>query len=231
MEKVILITGANKGIGFEIARQCGSLGFHVILSARSEERLSKSLKNLTDMGIHADSLVMDVSRAENIKEAVSRFQRMNLKIDVLVNNAGIGPNGDKSILTNSLELTQQILDTNSFGPLNVTRGFLPFMKRPGRIIMMSSSGGVLNGPVPGWSPAYCVSKTLLNAFTKQISAELEKEQIAVNAVCPGWVKTDMGGPGATRPVEKGAETPVWLASSAPQSLTCKFLRDKKEISW
>lgn len=231
MEKTVLITGANKGIGFEIGRQCGKLGFHVILSARNEERLNKSLNDLRDMGINADALVMDVSRVESIKEAASLFKAMDLKLDVLVNNAGIGLQGDKSILTNTPQLMQEILDTNSFGPLHVTREFLPFIKRPGRIIMISSSGGVLNGPVPGWSPAYCVSKTLLNAFTKQIAADLESEQIAVNAVCPGWVKTDMGGVGATRPVEKGAETPVWLTSSAPQSLTCKFLRDKREISW
>ena len=85
--------------------------------------------------------------------------------------------------------------------------------------------------VGGWSPAYCVSKTLLNAITKQLAYELEGKNISVNAVCPGWVRTDMGGTGATRSVEKGAETPVWLSSEAPQNLTGLFFRDKKVISW
>jgi len=231
MQKAILITGANKGIGFEIARQCGKIGFHVIISGRNAEAINASLEKLRDMGIHADSLLMDVSSMESIKSAAETFSQMNLKLDVLVNNAGIGPKGDHSILTDTPELIQTILATNSFGPLYVTREFLPFINRPGRIIMISSSGGVLNGPVPGWSPAYCVSKTMLNAFTKQIAYDLKADKIAVNAVCPGWVKTDMGGSGATRRVEKGAETPVWLATEAPLSLTGKFIKDKEEQNW
>lgn len=231
MQKVILITGSNKGIGFEIARQCGKLGFHVIISGRNTEALSASLEKIRAMGIPADSLVMDVSNSDSIKSAAATFSQMNLKLDVLVNNAGIGPKGDNSIITDSPQLIDTILATNSYGPLYVTREFLPFINRPGRIIMISSSGGILNGPVPGWSPAYCVSKTLLNAFTKQIAYNLKAENIAVNAVCPGWVKTDMGGSGAPRSLEKGAETPVWLATEAPLSLTGKFMKDKKEQTW
>ena len=89
----------------------------------------------------------------------------------------------------------------------------------------------MNGEVGGWSPAYCASKTLLNAITKQLALELRGKKISVNAVCPGWVRTDMGGTGAPRSIEKGAETPVWLASEAPQDLTGLFFRDKKVISW
>ena len=85
--------------------------------------------------------------------------------------------------------------------------------------------------VGGWSPAYCVSKTLLNSITRQLAYELHQKNISVNAVCPGWVRTGLGGTGATRSLEHGAETPVWLATEAPQELTGKFFRDKKQIPW
>ena len=134
-------------------------------------------------------------------------------------------------LENKKYILDQTINTNSFGPLNVTKAFLPFIKSPGRIVMISSGGGVLNGEVGGWSPAYCVSKTLLNAITKQLAHELRDRNISVNAVCPGWVRTDLGGAGASRSVEKGAETPVWLSSEASQNLTGLFFRDKAVISW
>ena len=231
MSKVILITGSNKGIGFEIARECGKLGFHVIISGRNETRLKTSLENLQKEKINADSILMDVSSQESIEAAARQFALKSLKIDVLINNAGINLKGDKQLLQNEKNFLDQTLSTNSFGPLFVTKAFLPFIRSPGRIVMISSGGGVLNGDVAGWAPAYCVSKTLLNAITKQLAHELKDKNISVNAVCPGWVRTDMGGPGATRPVEKGAETPVWLSSEASQDLTGLLFRDKKVISW
>ncbi len=231
MEKTILITGANKGIGYEIARQTGLLGFHVIVSGRDLKKIELSVQDLIKDGIKATALLMDVSNQTSITYAFETLKNSGITIDVLVNNAGISLKNDKNLTMDDENILQSILQTNSFGPLRVSKTFLPLIKRPGRIIMISSSGGVLNGPVQGWSPAYCVSKTLLNAFTKQLAYDLSDENIAVNTVCPGWVKTDMGGSGATRSVEKGAETPVWLATEAPQSLTCKFMKDKKEIMW
>ena len=231
MSKVILITGSNKGIGYEIARQCSKLGFHVIISGRDERRLKLALENLQKENINADLLLMDVSDPESIKNAAKQFTSKKLKIDVLVNNAGIIIKGDKQLLQNDKNILVQTINTNSYGPLLVTQEFLPFIASPGRIIMMSSGGGVMNGEVPGWSPAYCVSKTLLNAITKQLAYELKAKDISVNAVCPGWVRTDMGGAGASRSVEKGAETPVWLSSEASQELTGLFFRDKKVIAW
>jgi NAD(P)-dependent dehydrogenase (short-subunit alcohol dehydrogenase family) len=231
MTKVILITGSNKGIGYEIARQCGKLGFHVVLSGRDETRLRSALEKLHEEKISADSLLMDVSSPQSIENAAEQFALKKLKIDVLVNNAAISIHGDKSLIHNEDIILDKILSTNSIGPLSVTKAFLKFIQNPGRIIMISSSGGVMNGEVGGWSPAYCVSKTLLNAITKQLAFELKAKNISVNAACPGWVRTDMGGSAATRSVEKGAETPVWLSSEASQSLTGQFFRDKKIISW
>ncbi|MBK8088810.1 MAG: SDR family NAD(P)-dependent oxidoreductase [Chitinophagaceae bacterium] len=231
MSKVILITGSNKGIGFEIARECGKAGFHVIISGRNEERLNTALERLLKENINADSLLMDVSSRESIEKAAKQFSSKNLKIDVLVNNAGIIVKGDNRLLQNDKNLLEQTIITNSYGPLYVTKSFLPFIYSPGRIIMVSSTGGALSRDVMEWSPAYCVSKTLLNAITLQLAYELRDKNISVNAVCPGWVRTDMGGATAPRSVEKGAETPVWLATEAAQKLTGNFLYDKTEISW
>jgi NAD(P)-dependent dehydrogenase (short-subunit alcohol dehydrogenase family) len=231
MSKVVLITGSNKGIGFEIARQCGKLGFFVIISGRNETRLKTALENLRKEKINADSLLMDVSNLESIENAAKQFTSKKLKLDVLVNNAGINIKGDNKLLQNDKNILDQTINTNSYGPFFVSKAFLPFIVSPGRIVMISSGGGVLNGEVAGWSPAYCVSKTLLNAITKQLAHELKDKNISVNAVCPGWVRTDMGGAGATRPVEKGAETPVWLSSEASHDLTGLLFRDKKVISW
>jgi NAD(P)-dependent dehydrogenase (short-subunit alcohol dehydrogenase family) len=174
---------------------------------------------------------MDVSKPESIEKAALSFASKNLKIDVLVNNAGIIVRGDNQLHKNDNSILIRTIETNSYGPLRVTNAFLPFINSPGRIVMVSSGGGVLNGEVGGWSPAYCVSKTLLNAITKQLAYEIKDKNISVNAVCPGWVRTDLGGEGASRSVEKGAETPVWLATEALNNLTGLFFRDKNVISW
>jgi len=160
MSKVILITGSNKGIGYEIARQCGKLGFYVIISGRDETRLKTALGKLQKEKINADSLLMDVSSLESIEKATKEFSLKKMKIDVLVNNSGINIKGDNQLLQNDKNILAQTINTNSYGPLFVSKAFLPFIRSPGRIVMISSGGGVLNGEVAGWCPAYCVSKTL-----------------------------------------------------------------------
>jgi NAD(P)-dependent dehydrogenase (short-subunit alcohol dehydrogenase family) len=230
-QKTILVTGSNRGIGFEIARQCAHKNFRVFISGRNEAKLEDACMKLKKEKLSAEKLLMDVSNAESILQASELFQKLNIQLDVLVNNAGIGIRGDTSLSSGNENILIDTLFTNSIGPLRVTKAFLPMIASPGRIIMISSGGGSMTDEPGGWWPAYCVSKTLLNAITRQLAYELELKRIAVNAVCPGWVRTDMGGSGANRPVEKGAETPVWLASEASLKITGKFLRDKKEIPW
>jgi len=229
--RTILITGSNRGIGFEIARQCAGKNFRVIISGRNKEKLDASLQKLQQEKLNAEILLMDASDPKSISHAAAQFGAMNTRLDVLVNNAGIGIRGDNSISTGDEDLLTKTLNTNAYGPLRITKAFLPFMSKGGRIIMISSGGGSMTDEPGGWWPAYCVSKTLLNAITRQLAYELEENNISVNAVCPGWVRTDMGGAGASRSVAKGAETPVWLADDAPQNLSGKFFRDKKEIPW
>jgi NAD(P)-dependent dehydrogenase (short-subunit alcohol dehydrogenase family) len=231
MEKTVLITGANKGIGREIASQLAAKGFHVFAGARNREAGRKAADEITTNGGKATFLEIDVSDNASVTAAAREFSKIVDHLDVLVNNAGIMVDGDDAILEISDKLFRETIETNTLGALRVTRAFVPLLaksKAP-RIINVSSGGGQLTGGVDGWSPAYCISKTALNGVTSQLAAALPK--FAVNSVCPGWVRTDMGGRNATRSVEEGADTIVWLASEAPQDITGKFSRDRKEIPW
>ncbi|MBS1544993.1 MAG: SDR family NAD(P)-dependent oxidoreductase [Bacteroidetes bacterium] len=229
--KTVLVTGANKGIGLEIARQMAGSGFDITISGRSEQRLREASDILERNGIEVHLLLMDVGNDASVEAAAKAWSAGGKKLDVLINNAAVAIKGDRSLTVSPFEIFDETIQINSYGPLRVTRAFLPMMNKPGRVIMMSSGGGSMTDPVEGWSPSYCVSKTMLNGLTRHLAYELEKSSIAVNAVCPGWVKTDMGGKGATRSVEKGAETPVWLATEASQLLSGQFFRDKKSIPW
>jgi NAD(P)-dependent dehydrogenase (short-subunit alcohol dehydrogenase family) len=229
--KTALVTGANKGIGREVARQLAAKGFYVFVGARRREAGRKAADDIGRYGGKAVFLELDVSDESSVTAAARDFSKLADHLDVLVNNAGIIVDGDDGILKFSDELLRETLETNTLGALRLTRAFAPFLvksKTP-RVINVSSGGGQLTGGADGWAPAYCISKTALNGVTSQLAAALPK--FAVNSVCQGWVRTDMGGRNATRSVEEGADAIVWLATDAPQSLTGKFLRDRKEIPW
>ena len=228
-KKVVLITGANKGIGYEIAKQLGQKGFHVVIAARDEERGMNAARSLAKNGIEVAFLQMDVADSKSVINAARIFSDKYDRLDVLVNNAAILIESG-SIISMSSKILEDTFRTNTFGPLLVIQNFLEFMTKGGRILNISSSAGSLSD-MTNYSPAYSISKTALNAITRQFASELSTRKISVNSVCPGWVRTDMGGMDASRSVEKGAETAVWLATEAPSSLTGKFIRDKKEISW
>lgn len=229
--KTILITGSNKGIGFEIARQCAAQGHRVIISGRDAQRLADAQQALQDSGLKCATLQMDVSNAESILNAARTFGTMFPALDVLVNNAAIIVRNDRSLGFDDDASFTTTINTNGYGPLRVTRAFLQYLKSGSQVINISSGGGSMTDPVGGWSPAYCVSKTMLNGITRHLAYELDEKNVRVNAVCPGWVKTDMGGQGASRTVDKGAETPVWLANDGAKGKTGTFFRDKKEIPW
>jgi NAD(P)-dependent dehydrogenase (short-subunit alcohol dehydrogenase family) len=226
-----LITGANKGIGYEVARQLAGKGFHVFIGARNAEAGHKAAEKIAKDGDQATFLEIDVADSASVTGAAREFAKVADRLDVLVNNAGIIVDGDDAILEIGDEQLRNTLETNTLGALRVTRAFVPLLRKSKapRVINVSSSGGQLTGGADGWSPAYCISKTALNGVTTQLATALPK--FAVNSVCPGWVRTDMGGQGASRSVEEGADTIVWLAADAPGKLTGKFLRDRKEIPW
>ena len=226
-----LVTGANKGIGREVASQLARKGFHVFVGARNRAAGFKAAEQIAKQGGRATFIELDVVDNSTVKAAVREFPKIANHLDVLVNNAGIVMDGDEAILKFSDDLLRKTLETNTLGALRVTRAFAPLLaksKTP-RVINVSSSSGQLTGGADGWAPAYSISKTALNGVTSQLAAALPK--FAVNSVCPGWVRTDMGGQNATRSVKEGADTIVWLATDAPQELTGKFLRDRKEIPW
>jgi len=229
--KTALITGANKGIGREVARQLAAKGFHVFVGARDQRAGRKAADEIGKQGENATFLEIDVLDNGSVITAAGVFAKAADHLDVLVNNAGIIVDGDDAILDVSDDLLRKTLETNTLGAIRVTRAFVPSLKKSKapRVINVSSGGGQLTGGADGWAPAYCISKTALNGVTSQLAEALPK--FAVNSVCPGWVRTDMGGRNATDSVEEGADTIVWLATEAPQSLTGKFLRNRKEIPW
>ncbi|HEY8836054.1 MAG TPA: SDR family oxidoreductase [Chthoniobacterales bacterium] len=229
-QKTALVTGANKGIGFEVARQLARQGFRVFLGVRNAKAGREAAEKLKSEG-DIVFLEIDVSNEKSIRTAAEEFARQGDRLDVLVNNAGILADEDKGALTITSEIFETTLRTNTLGPWLVAQAFAPLLKksREPRIVNVSSSGGQLEDGADGWAPGYCVSKTALNGVTVQLAAALPK--FAVNSVCPGWVRTEMGGENATRSVGEGAATIVWLATDAPHDLTGKFVKDRKVIPW
>jgi NAD(P)-dependent dehydrogenase (short-subunit alcohol dehydrogenase family) len=239
-QRVALVTGANKGIGFETVRQLGREGFRVFLGARDEEagkaaadKLNQEIRNAGKGEEHecVTFLRIDIVDPKSIKRAAEEFSKQSNRLDALINNAGILLDDDKDVLTTTPEIFEITLRTNTLGALLVSHAFVPFLKNSEapRIVNVSSGGGQLDGGADGWAPAYCISKTALNGVTVQLATALPK--FAINSVCPGWVRTDMGGSGATRSVAEGASGIVWLVAEAPQNQTAKFFRDRKIIPW
>src|SRR6187397_2258750 len=235
-QSTAFVTGANKGIGFEVARQLVREGFRVFLGARDQGAGKAAADKLNQESRRAGAeeiifLQIDISKAESIRRAAEEFSRKSDRLDTLVNNAGILLDDDKDVLTATPEIFETTLRTNTLGALLVSQAFVPFLKKSDapRIVNVSSGGGQLADGADGWAPAYCISKTALNGVTVQLAAALP--DFAVNSVCPGWVRTDMGGANATRSVAEGASGIVWLAAEAPQSETGKFWRDRKVIPW
>jgi NAD(P)-dependent dehydrogenase (short-subunit alcohol dehydrogenase family) len=228
--KTALVTGANKGIGFEVARELARMGLRVFLGARNIEAGRAAAEKLQGDGDVA-FLEIDVSDADSIRRAADELAGHADRLDVLVNNAGVLLDEDKEALKITPEIFEATLRTNTLGPWLVAQAFAPLLKksREPRVVNVSSGGGQLEDGADGWAPAYCVSKTALNGVTVQLAAALPK--CAVNSVCPGWVRTDMGGENATRSVAEGAATIVWLATDAPHDLSGKFVKDRKVIPW
>jgi NAD(P)-dependent dehydrogenase (short-subunit alcohol dehydrogenase family) len=227
-QKTVIVTGANRGIGFEVCRQLGARGFHVFLSAKNAEKGNDAVNELRNENIEIDFIQMDVADENSAKNASNEFGKKSVKLDVLINNAAILKDTEITKMTTK-ELVD-VLNINSVGTFVVTREFLPFMDRGSRIINVSSGAGALTD-MGTYAPSYSISKTTMNAITKQFAGALKHKGITVNSVTPGWVRTDMGGMSASRSVEKGAETIVWLSTEAPMDKTGLFWRDKKVIDW
>ena len=230
--RVALVTGANRGIGFEVCRQLTGKDFVVLLTARDLAKAKAAADKLKSAGV-IEPVVLDVGDASSIKHAAAEVERRYGRLDVLINNAGI--NYDTWETAEKADIDGTVMETvatNLLGPWRVCQAFLPLLRksRAGRIVNVSSESGSLARMGAG-PPAYQVTKAALNALTRTLAAELNGTQILVNAVCPGWVATDMGGAGAPRSVEEGAAGIVWAATLPQNGPTGGFFRDGKPLPW
>jgi NAD(P)-dependent dehydrogenase (short-subunit alcohol dehydrogenase family) len=235
--KIAVVTGANRGLGLETARQLAQHGFHVILTTRNPRAGAAALRALQVQKLDVELRKLDVTSTEDAQALARYLKEQYGHIQVLVNNAGILPEssheaGAKSAdpLTVSLVTVMEVFNTNTLGAVRLIQTLTPLMQEGSRIINVSSGMGALNDMGGGYL-AYRISKTALNAVTRVFAQELAARGIQVNSVCPGWVRTDMGGSGASRSIEKGVETIVWLATSPQFQDSGHFWRDRKKIPW
>jgi NAD(P)-dependent dehydrogenase (short-subunit alcohol dehydrogenase family) len=231
---VALVTGANRGIGREVARQLAGRGYEVLLSARDGEQARAAAEELTrSTGGILRPLTLDVSDPNSIAAAAERVRDEPGRLDVLVNNAGIGSDFGVSGVEPDFAAIQRALDTNFYGAYRLTIELLGLLRESAhpRIVNVSSGmGGVAE--MGGWSPGYRVSKAALNAMTRILATELKDAGFLVNSACPGFVNTDMGGPmGATKSVEEGAAGIVWLATLPDDGPTGGFFRDRQAVAF
>ena len=227
--RVALVSGANRGIGREVVRQLAERGVVTILGSRDEERGRAAA---ADMDGDVRVRRLDVTDEKGIQSLASEVEEEFGRLDILVNNAGISIDRGQRGVDADLDVVRETMEMNLFGAWRLCEAFVPLMQRHryGRVVNVSSGMGALND-MGGGSPAYRVSKASLNALTRILSSELRGSGILVNSVCPGWVRTDMGGAGASRSVEEGADTLVWAATLPANGPTGSFFRDRRPIPW
>ena len=231
-QRIALVTGANRGIGFEVCRQLLSKGFIVLLTARDAAKARTAAAKLGDIGT-VEPLSLDVADAPSIQKSAAEVTSRYGYLDVLVNNAGI--NYDTWQTAENADINGTVMETittNLLGPWRMCQAFIPLLRksRAARIVNVSSESGSLAHMSAG-PPAYQVTKAAMNALTRTLAGELGEAGILVNSVCPGWVATDMGGAGAPRSVSEGAAGIVWAATVPDHGPTGGFFRDGKPLPW
>jgi NAD(P)-dependent dehydrogenase (short-subunit alcohol dehydrogenase family) len=231
MSGIAVVTGANRGIGLELVRQLAQRGFTTVLGSRDADKGRAAAEGLAADGIQVEPRRLDVDDDDSVRELAAELEAEHGRLDVLVNNAAILYDTWQRGVDADLDLVHQALETNLFGAWRTTQACLPLLRRSthGRIVNVSSGSGSLSGMGAG-TPAYSVSKAALNALTRILAAELRRDGILVNSVCPGWVATDMGGPGG-RPVAEGAASVVWAVTLPDDGPTGGFFRDGRPVPW
>jgi NAD(P)-dependent dehydrogenase (short-subunit alcohol dehydrogenase family) len=231
--RVALVTGANRGLGFETARQLLAKGLAVALAGRDAAGLEHAQRALPEQDQHRTITVqMDVTSLESITAAQRAVIAQVGSVDILVNNAAVLLGENDDVLSITAGEYRRTFETNVFGVIEVCRAFVPEMARRGygRVVNVSSGAGQL-ATMSAYAPAYSMSKAAVNAFTRILAHTYRADGVLVNAVDPGWVRTDMGGPSAPRSPQEGADTIVWLATLPDDGPTDGFFRDRRAIEW
>ena len=232
-KRVALVTGANRGLGLETARQLLAKGLSVVLAGRDVPALDRARRSLAEHDQRrARTVQMDVTSVDSINAAQQAVTRQVGSVDILVNNAAVLLAEDDDVLSIESGDYRRTFATNLFGVIEVCRAFVPGMAsaRHGRVVNVSSGAGQLS-TMSTYAPAYSMSKAALNAFTRILADTYRADGVLVNAVDPGWVRTDMGGPSAPRSLQQGADTIVWLATLPDDGPTGGFFRDRRPIEW
>jgi NAD(P)-dependent dehydrogenase (short-subunit alcohol dehydrogenase family) len=231
---VAIVTGGNRGLGLETCRQLAALGVQVVLASRDHDRGETAAAGLRAAGLPVAAFPLDVTDPLSVDRMVAEVDGRHGRIDILVNNAGVAlrPHDDCGTLQVDLETIRQTLEVNTLAPLRLCQAVVPVMRREGygRVVNVSSGMGQLDDMESGW-PAYRISKAALSAVTRLVAREVSGANILVNAVCPGWVRTDMGGDDAPRSVERGAAGVVWAATLPDRGPSGGFFRDGVRIPW
>jgi len=231
-QRIALVTGGNRGIGLELCRQLAQQRIRVLLGSRDHAKGIAAAAELNANGLPVEPRQLDVANVQSIRECMNWVRRDIGRLDILVNNAGIMVEDDDADPLEEVEIVRDTMQTNVYCPLLLSRIAVPIMKtrRYGRIVNLSSGMGSLSEMGAGYI-AYRMSKAGINVVTRVLAAETEGMGILVNSVDPGWARTAMGGRGATRSVERGAETPLWLATLPDDGPTGGFFRDRRAIAW
>jgi NAD(P)-dependent dehydrogenase (short-subunit alcohol dehydrogenase family) len=231
-QRIALVTGGNRGLGLELCRQLAQQRTRVILGSRDLAKGIAAAAELKANDLPVEPRQLDLASVQSIRECMNWIRRDIGRFDILINNAGIMLEDDDADPLEEMEIVRETMQTNVYGPLLLSRLAIPIMKtrRYGRIVNLSSGMGSLSEMGAGYV-AYRMSKAGINVVTRVLAAETEGMGILVNSVDPGWVRTAMGGRGANRSVEKGAETPIWLATLPDDGPTGGFFRDRRAIAW
>lgn len=227
-----LVTGGNRGLGRETCRQLGERGYRVLLTARDPERGRRAAEELREQGLDVVFRRLDVTEPEQVERTAEFVEEEVGRLDVLVNSAGVYLDREAAALEVDVDVVRRTMEVNAYGPLRLCQALVPIMRRRGygRVVNVSSGSGSFDEMGTG-TLAYGASKTWLNAMTRKVALEVEGSGVLVNAACPGWVRTRMGGEEAARSPEEGADTIVWLATLPEGGPSGGFFRDRERIPW